>query len=296
MDWDRLRIFHAVAEAGSFTHAADALDLSQSAVSRQVSALERELAAPLFHRHARGLVLTEQGEILFRTAQDVSARLTSTEIRIQDARLKPSGDLRVTAPVGIGTNWLTPRLGEFIVLYPDIMVQLLLQDDELDLGMREADVAIRFGEPTQGDMIRRRLFTVNFHVYASRDYIRRFGAPAALADLDTHRVMTYGGTVPSAIRDVNWLELAGRDGAGARVAGLRINSLVALARAVRSSVGIALLPDYMANNDETLVKLMPEVKIPNLETFFVYPEGLKTSKRVNVFRDFLVQKAREWSF
>ena len=109
MDWDKLRIFHAAAEAGSFTHAGETLNMSQSAVSRQVSALERELHAALFHRHARGLVLTEQGELLYRTAQDVFMKLASAEILLSDSRGKPSGDLRITTTVALGTIWLTPE-------------------------------------------------------------------------------------------------------------------------------------------------------------------------------------------
>ncbi len=151
MDWDKLRIFHAAAEAGSFTHAGAALGLSQSAVSRQVSALEQDLAVPLFHRHARGLILTEQGELLLRTVREVTMKLDTVQAGLADSREKPHGELRVTATYGIGTNWLTPRLGQFLELYPDIKIKVILSEDELDLGMREADVALRLREPTQPD-------------------------------------------------------------------------------------------------------------------------------------------------
>ena len=110
MDWDKLRIFHAAAEAGSFTHAGEALSISQSAVSRHISALERDLNVPLFHRHARGLVLTEQGELLYRTAQEVFSKLATTQILLADSRGKPSGELKVTTTRALGTGWLTPRL------------------------------------------------------------------------------------------------------------------------------------------------------------------------------------------
>ena len=119
MDWDKLRIFHAAAEAGSFTHAGDALHMSQSAVSRQVSALERDLKVVLFHRHARGLVLTEQGELLHRATSDVISKLQTAETLLSDTTSKPTGELRVTAPIGFGTMWLTQRLPEFHELYPE---------------------------------------------------------------------------------------------------------------------------------------------------------------------------------
>lgn len=198
MDWDKLRIFYKVAEAGSFTRAGDELGLSQSAVSRQVSALERDLKVPLFHRHARGLIRTEQGELLFRSASEIANKLEATRARLADSREVPSGDLRITTTVGLGSHWLTPRIGEFMDRYPDIRVQLILTNEELDLSMREADVALRLRQPVQADLIQRRLFTVHFHVYASADYVKRWGAPQALADLDEHRILSFGrGTRPA---------------------------------------------------------------------------------------------------
>ncbi len=298
MDWDKLRIFHAAAEAGSFTHAGETLNMSQSAVSRQVSALERDLRAALFHRHARGLVLTEQGELLYRTAQDVFMKLASAEILLSDSRGKPSGDLRITTTVALGTIWLTPRLGEFMSLYPDIRVQLILRDEELDLGMREADIAIRLQPPSQNDLIRRKLFTVHNHVYASLDYVKKHGAPRTLADLDRHRFLVYGGTAPPHLRRLNWLETAGREtGTSPRLATLQINNVLGLMEGVRRGLGIAILPDYVARDDPRLVAVLDgEEGVPAFDTYFVYPEEMKASKRVDVFRDFMVAKAREWSF
>lgn len=296
MDWDKLRIFHAAAEAGSFTHAGERLNMSQSAVSRQVSALEAELNTPLFHRHARGLVLTEQGELLYRTVSEVLHRLQSVEARLADAKTKPFGELRVTTTVGLGSGWLTPRLAEFIELYPDITLDLNLQDDQLDLTLREADVGIWLKPPTQVDLIQRRLFTVHLHAYASTNYVRRFGAPKDLSELDRHRLMTFGGTAPSQIKEINWLETAGREGKAPRRVVLKVNSLYALKQAVRRGVGLAALPDYMARDEPDLVPVLTNADLPAFDTYFVYPEALKSSKRVAVFRDFLVAKAREWSF
>ena len=296
MDWDKLRIFHAAAEAGSFTHAGEALHMSQSAVSRQVSALEKDLSVPLFHRHARGLVLTEQGELLYRAAHDVFGKLQTAAAMLADAREKPSGDLRVTATVGLGSFWLTPRIREFIELYPEIRLELLLEDESLDLAMREADVAIRLQEPTQADLIRRPLFTVHFHAYASSAYIRRFGAPQKLSELDKHRLVTYGDRVPPMFRDFNWLETAGRNGSEARKSVLRLNNVIALKMAVGAGIGIGTLPDYIVSDQSDLVPVLSDVKPPQLEAYFVYTEELRNSKRIQVFRDFLLGKARAWKY
>ncbi|MBJ7534360.1 LysR family transcriptional regulator [Rhodomicrobium vannielii ATCC 17100] len=296
MDWDKLRIFHAAAEAGSFTHAGETLAISQSAVSRHIASLERDLNVPLFHRHARGLVLTEQGELLYRTAQEVFSKLATTQILLADSRGKPNGQLKVTTTMALGTGWLTPRLNEFMKLYPDIQLQLILDDETLNLTMREADVAIWFGPPSQQDFVRRKLFTAHFHVYASVDYVKRNGRPRNLEDLDRHRILTYGGVLPSPFKEMNWLETAGRDGRDLRDPSVRINSLLALREAVLQGVGIAVLPDYLAKDHPRLVNVLEEAEMPVFDTYFVYPADLKDTKRVNAFRDFLVEKSREWSF
>src|SRR5262245_65824026 len=132
MDWDKLKVFHAAAEAGSFTHAGERLGLSQSAVSRQVSALEAELSVSLFHRHARGLILTEQGEMLYRTAHEVFMKLAAARAKLTDSREKPNGELKVPTTPGIGVHSLTPRLGDVSQLSHDIRFPLFTTDDGLD--------------------------------------------------------------------------------------------------------------------------------------------------------------------
>jgi DNA-binding transcriptional LysR family regulator len=296
VDWDKLRVFHAAAEAGSFTHAGESLGLSQSAVSRQVSALEADLQVPLFHRHARGLILTEQGETLYRTVRDVVMKLDATRSRLSDSRERPRGELRVTTTVGIGTNWLTPRLGDFLELYPDIKLTVLLSDDELDLSMREADVAIRVREPVQADLIRRRLFTMHFHAYASPSYLKRFGEPKTLADLDNHRILTYGSRAQNYLGNINSLHFAGRDPKDPRPSTLTVNNISALRRAVENGVGIAVLPDYLALSDTGLVRILPQADMPENECYLVFAEELKDVARVRVFRDFLVANAQRWEF
>ena len=297
MDWDKLRVFHAAAEAGSFTHAGERLGLSQSAVSRQVGALEQDLDTPLFHRHARGLILIEQGDILLRTVKDVMSKLEAARLRLSEQREKPQGELRVTTTLGIGANWLAPQLGQFLELYPEIKLRLILTDDELDLGMREADVGLRLRLPSQPDLIRRRLFTVHYHLYASADYIRRHGQPKTLSDLDSHRILSYGATGANFLNSLNSLLTAGRDSKNPRVPALAVNNITALRHAVEAGVGIAVLPEYLlAAADSGLVQLLPNAEMPELECYLVYPEEMKNVARVQVFRDFLVANAQRWKY
>jgi DNA-binding transcriptional LysR family regulator len=296
MDWDKLRVFHAAAAAGSFTHAGEQLGLSQSAVSRQVSALESLLRVPLFHRHARGLILTEQGDLLFRTTQDVQLKLETVKTVLTDSREKPHGDLRVTTTIGLGASWLTPRLNDFMEAYPEICISLILTDEELDLAMREADVAIRFRQPTQPDLIQRKLFTVHFHVYASEDYIERHGAPQGLDDVEGHRIIAYGGPVPSFFKQMNWLLTAGRAPNDPRRANLIVNNINGIKNAAEQGAGLAVLPDYLVEGGSKLNVVLPAAAMPNFDTYFVYPEELKHLARVQVFRDFMVANAQRWSF
>ena len=278
MDWDKLKVFHAAAEAGSFTHAGERLGLSQSAVSRQVSALEGELSVSLFHRHARGLILTEQGELLYRTAHEVFMKLEAARTKLTDSRERPNGELKVSTTPGIGVHWLTPRLGEFLDLYPDIHITLITTDEELDLAMREADVAIRLRQPTQPDLIQRKLFSVHFHAYASPDYLKRFGTPRTHEDLDKHRIILLGGAVPAHFANRRWLLEVGRDGKGPRTPNLTINNVLGVLRACQRGLGVAMLPDYLVEENGGLVQLFGEADTLALDAYFVYPEGTQVGR------------------
>ena len=295
MDWDKLRVFHAVAEAGSFTHAGEILNLSQSAVSRQILRLEDSLQVALFHRHARGLKLTEQGELLLRAAHDVIAKLAMAEAQITENRESPTGPLKITTTVAFGSVWLTSRIKEFVALYPNVEVSLVLADTELDLSMREADAAIRMQPPTQPDLIQRPLMKLHYHLYGSSDYIKEMGMPKMGRDLDEHRLVVYGEDANPPVADLNWVLNFESTGI-MRSPVLQVNSIYGIFRAVQSGLGIAALPDYMCRETENLVRILPEMDGPSVNAFFVYPEELRKTKRINVLRDFLINKVREETF
>ncbi len=293
MDWDKLRVFHAVAEAGSFTHAGDTLNLSQSAVSRQISALEENLQVSLFHRHARGLILTEQGESLNRTVREVFAKLAMTEALLTESKERPTGRLKVTTTVGFGSHWLAARVQGFLAAYPDVSMTLLLDDADLDLAMREADVAIRMHAPRQPDLVQRHLMAINWHVVASQGYLDAHGAPTRPEELDDHALILFGSYRPP-VPDIDWLAEAGRRGQPRRAV-LEVNSLHAMALALQAGVGIGVLPGWMRAEIDSLVPVLPDLKSPKVDVYFVYPEELRNSKRVAVFRDFLLAEIQELS-
>ena len=287
MDWDKLRIFHAVADAGSLTHAGDTLHLSQSAVSRQIRALEEGLNTTLFHRHARGLILTEQGELLFDATKHMTKRLDAAAARIRDSEEEVFGELRVTTTIGFGSLWLAPRLPELYEKYPDLKIDLMLEERLLDLPMREADVAIRMKEPSQADLIRRRLMTINMRLYASPEYLAAHGTPATTDDLAQHRVISQNATSAQVSAGAILVRELMSYSVGST---LTVNNYFGVLQAVIHHLGIGVLPDYLTQDFPQLVRVLPDIQSAEVPVFLAYPEELRQSKRVEVFRDFVAEE------
>ncbi len=287
MDWDKLRIFHAVADAGSLTHAGDTLKLSQSAVSRQIRALEESLDAILFHRHARGLILTEQGEVLFAATRDMSRSLETAAARIRDAEDEVYGELRVTSTTGFGTLFLAPRLPALYAQYPDLKIDLMLEERVLDLPMREADVAIRMKEPSQADLIRKRLMSVTMRLYASEEYLRANGTPETVDDLTDFRLISQNITSAQVSVGAQLIrELTARP----LRSSFTVNNYFGVLQAVINDLGIGVLPDYVSEDFPDLVHVLPEVASGDIPVFLAYPEELRHSRRIAAFRDFVVEE------
>ena len=296
MDWDKLKIFYAVAEAGSFTKATINLNLSQSAISRQILSLENELNTKLFERHARGLSLTDNGEYLFKTAHEVITKLKDVESTFIEKKDKPSGKLTVTTVVSFGTTWLTPRIQEFMKLNPEVEIELIFDDKELDLSTRQADVGIWMRRPKQLNYFHKKLIDINYHIYGSNKYLEVYGFPKTVNELNKHKFISYGRGAPSPVFNPDWaLKLGMRDNKKRKPI-MKVNSVYGLLLAVQSGVGLASLPDYITMSVPNLTKVMPNIEGPKTEAFFVYPESLKNVARLKAFRNFLYSKISEWKF
>ena len=290
MDWDKLRIFHAVADAGSLTHAGDTLHLSQSAVSRQIRALEESLNTVLFHRHARGLILTEQGELLFDATKTMNKRIDAAAARIRDSEEEVFGELRVTTTTGIGTIWLAPRLYKLYETYPDLKIDLMMEERVLDLPMREADVAIRMKEPSQADLIRKRLMFVRIGLYATREYIARHGAPETLDYMKNHRLIFQNPKSPQVLAGQNLVRELMTYEIGST---LTVNNYFGVLQAAIHNLGIGMLPDYVTHAIDTMVRVLPDVESMEVPVYLAYPEELRHSKRIEAFRDFVENEILE---
>lgn len=284
MDWDKLRIFHAVADAGSLTHAGDTLHLSQSAVSRQIRALEESLNTTLFHRHARGLILTEQGELLFDATRSMNKRLDAAAARIRDSEDEVFGELRVTTTIAFGTLWLAPRLPHLYEKYPDLKIDLMLEEGVLDLPMREADVAIRMKEPSQADLIRKRLMSVRMRLYASKSYLAQHGDINEISDISKHRLICQS---PSSAQVSAGASLVQKLMSQEVPNLFTINNYYGVLQGVRNNLGVGVLPDYVTEDFPDLVRVLPDLESVEVPVFLAYPEELRQSQRIAAFRDFV---------
>ena len=294
MDWDKLKIFHAVAEAGSFTRATVNLNLSQSAISRQIQSLEQDLKVQLFERHARGLTLTENGEYVFKTAHEVITKLKEVETSLGDQKNKPTGKLTITTVRSFGTHWLTPRIREFMQINPEIEVELIFDDKELDLSTRQADIGIFMRRPKQLNYIQRKLVDIKYHIYGSTKYLEKYGIPKTLNDLNKHRFISFGKGAPSPVFNPDWILKLGIKDNKKRKSIMKVNSVMGLLLAVESGVGLAALPDYLVFQSQNVIKVLPKLEGPITEAHFVYPQSLKNVARVQVFRNFLYSKIGDW--
>ena len=296
MDWDKLKIFHAVAEAGSFTSATVTLNLSQSAISRQIQSLEDDLKVKLFERHARGLTLTENGEYVYKTAHEVISKLKEVETSLGDQKNKPSGKITITTVRSFGTHWLTPRIQEFMQLHPEMEVELIFDDKELDLSTRQADIGIFMRRPKQLNYIQKKLIDINYHIYGSNVYLEKFGMPKTVNDLNKHKFISFGRGTPSPVYNPDWAIKIGMKDSKKRKSVMKVNSVMGLLLAVESGVGLAALPDYLVVQSKNLIKVLPKIEGPITEAHFVYPQSLKNVARVQAFRNFLYSKISEWKF
>lgn len=289
MDWDKLRTFKVVAEAGSFTQAGHDLNLSQSAISRQILSLEQSAGHPLFHRHARGLILTEQGELLYQTAKDISERMEKVTTQLSDSRALPEGPLTITTVEFIASTWLAPHLGNFKDNYPQIELTMLVDDRIYDLGKREADAAIRLQKGDHTDLIEWKIKTLEFSICASKTYLEKNGTPDQKRHFKDHKMIGFPLDIytpflkPNKIFQLLDIEIANNPNI------MFVNSMNVRYEATKNHAGISVLPRYIVEQQPDLVTLMPDLEIPSVDMFFVYPQERKNSKRISVFKEFLME-------
>ena len=209
---------------------------------------------------------------------------------------KPRGKLTVTTVISFGTTWLTPRIQEFMQLNPEIEIELIFDDKELDLSTRQADIGIFMRRPKQLNYIQKKLIDINYHIYGSPKYLEKHGYPKTINDLSKHKFITFGRGAPSPVFNPEWaLKLGMKENKTMKTV-MKVNSVYGLLLAVQSGVGLAALPDYLTIKQPNIIKVLPNVKGPITEAHFVYPQSMKNVARVQAFRNFLYSKISEWEF
>ena len=196
----------------------------------------------------------------------------------------------------MGAAWLVPRLSNFLNAYPDIRLQLILDDGEMDLTSLESEAAVRLWRPTRADLVIRKLMIVRQHLYASPEYLRRHTAPATLEELDDHLLIVYGVHGSTPLKVLDWAVWAGEEGDAKREPSLRINTVLGVRRAIEAGIGIGSLPDYLVHGSENFVRVLPQLSGPEIEVYYVYPEELRGSRRIVAFGEFLQREVSRSSF
>lgn len=295
MDWDKLRIFISVINNKSYAKASESIHLSPSAISRQITELENSVGSRLFNRHSRGLALTNSGEILYRAALDILSKVQETEALLKRDSTDLRGPLKLTTTHAIASGWLTLYLDDFIKKHPEINLTIIGHDEQLDLQVRQADVAIRTAIPHQSDLTQMYLTTFHLGIYASQNYLRKFGVPKKPRDLDDHRLLTFGDNIAHPYGNINWILNIGLvPGERPRSSFLRINSAYGLRRCVELGIGIgALSKEYAAlAEDIKLVPLLEEYEMPTVDLYYVYPRSLEKIRRFTVLGEFLRERLK----
>jgi DNA-binding transcriptional LysR family regulator len=181
-------------------------------------------------------------------------------------------------------------------LHPEIEVELIFDDKELDLSTRQADIGIFMRRPKQLNYIQKKLIDINYHIYGSNKYLEKYGMPKTIADLNKHKFISFGRGTPSPVFNPDWALKVGIKDNKKRKSVMKVNSVMGLLLAVESGVGLAALPDYLSYQSKNIIKVLPKVEGPITEAHFVYPQSMKNVARVQAFRNFLYSKISEWEF
>ncbi|OJW46997.1 MAG: hypothetical protein BGO67_09885 [Alphaproteobacteria bacterium 41-28] len=290
LDWDKLKSFYVVALNESFTKASLQMNLTQSALSRQISTIEYQLKSQLFIRGADKLSLTSKGKILFDAVSKMIEQIKIARSLIEEEDSNPRGKLTIATTHAFANIWLLEHVSDFIHLYPNIDLSITLEDNLDHLYSKHYDVVIGVSAPSSFHFVHEKLFTRPIGLYASEEYLKKFGTPKVLNDLDHHRLISFGDRIDHPYNIVDWFLRAGCELGKIRKPFLEINSFYGKIKLAETGVGIITL----ANNNPAikklgLIRVLPEIDGPIVETFYNFSKSLENSKRVRVLKDFLMR-------
>lgn len=286
MDWDDVRIMLAVARSGQFLAAARGLGLDHATVARRVSRLESTLGARVFERRTTGCSLTPQGERFLIAAERIEAEMLSAQADVSATGLDVAGTVRIGAPDGFGTLFLSPRLGRLSARYPALTVQLVPVPRAFSLSKREADIAITIDRPAEGRLVIRKLTDYTLHFYAARAYLDEHGRPSGPEQLKAHMLVTY-------VQDqlfspaLNFMP----EFFGPAYRRLECVSAVGQEAAVRAGAGVGILHDYHAARDPNLERVLPELGFQRTYWLVTHLDS-QNSLRIRAVTDFIANEVQ----
>lgn len=282
--------FATVVDCGGFSAAAERLNVSKSAVSKQVARLEERLGARLLNRTTRRLSLTEAGHAFHQHALRILAEAEEAEQAVTQLHASPRGLLRVSAPMSFGLRHLAPALCRFLERYPDLTLEVAYDDRLVDLLADGQDVAVRIARLADSSMIARKIAPCRRLAVASPAYVQRKGMPLHPADLSGHDCLLY--TLVASTNDWRFVHADGSRAAAAVSGRLRVNNGDALREAALAGLGIILTPTFIVGDDLAagrLVRVLPDWEAAPIDINAVYPPGRHLSAKVRVFVDFLAE-------
>ncbi len=291
MKWDRLKYFHIVSQTLNLKRASEIMNISHSSLSRQISILENEIKTKLFFRNSKGLSLSPEGQVLYKEVNKVSSQIEN--LKNFSCSSEPIGKLKIAATNAFGALWITPRINKFLLQYPKLQIALNLRDSEPKVLNYSSDIEVRLTESTSQDDIQIKICEFQYKIYASKEYIKEFGFPKTISDLDDHKIIAYGETAqpPLNRNRLNWLLNIGREKNNTREPILEISNIHGIVEATQNSIGISSLPSWM-ENFINLEEILSELKGPKVNISLCYKYHLKDDPRLKVFKKFMIDEIK----
>lgn len=286
-DWDDYRHFLAVAESGTLSAAARALGVTQPTVGRRIQELERRLRARLFDRLSHGYALTEIGESVLAQVRRLDQSFLDIERKISGQDETLSGKVVVTTTEGLAASWLAPRLARFHARHADVAIELVIAISPLNLLRREADIALRIGDPQSDQLVGRKVGRVHFGLYAAESYLESHGLPRKLEDLERHVIIESVGEMGS-LKQAKAL----RSHAGGARATVRSNNAIAQMALLHAGFGIVPLPCYMAAGVADIKRVLAREFDISLDLWLLTHRDLRRTARIRAVLDFLAEATR----
>lgn len=290
IDWHKLRTFYYVAKAGGFTQASSYLNLAQSTISRTIQNLETEVGFPVFIRHRNGIILTKEGDILFKAATKIFAEIKQALDEVEAEREEPQGALRLAISSGALHHFIMPHIPEFLRRYPKINLTLVATHVTPILDLLEADAAIRPQIVGRDDLIQKHLMTNHAQLFASKEYLKEFGIPQKPEDLDNHRIIAFGDHKEAiSYQAMNWHLTLGKPQGEVRLPYIQANSPQARLSLAEAGIGIvAISAEHPGLSDMNLIQILPDIPGPTVDTYYIYAKAHQNSKKLKVFEDYLM--------